>query len=98
MERAVALTRFEKISVEDLPERIRDYRRSHVILSSENPQELAPLDEVERRYIQHVLETVGGNRTVAARVLGLDRKTLYRKLRRHEEGEIDAGGVSDASG
>ena len=39
------------------------------------------LDEVERRYILHVLEAVGGSRTIAARVLGLDRKTLYRRLK-----------------
>jgi DNA-binding NtrC family response regulator len=38
------------------------------------------MEEVERRYIQHVLNTVGGNKTTASRILGLDRKTLYRKL------------------
>ena len=42
--------------------------------------EMIPLREVERRYVLHVLEMCGGNRTEAARVLGLDRKTLYRKL------------------
>jgi DNA-binding NtrC family response regulator len=42
---------------------------------------LAPLEEVERRYILHVLQCAGNNRTLAARILGLDRKTLYRKLR-----------------
>jgi len=44
--------------------------------------ELIPLREVQRRYVLHVLELCGGNRTDAARVLGLDRKTLYRKLLR----------------
>ncbi len=43
--------------------------------------ELVPLDQVERRYIEHVLERSGGNRTLAAKILGLDRKTLYRKLK-----------------
>ena len=42
--------------------------------------EMIPLREIERRYVLHVLEQCGGNRTEAARVLGLDRKTLYRKL------------------
>ena len=42
--------------------------------------EMIPLREVERRYVLQVLEHCGGNRTEAARVLGLDRKTLYRKL------------------
>jgi DNA-binding NtrC family response regulator len=42
------------------------------------------MQEVERRYIARVLETVGGNKTLAARILGFDRKTLYRKLGRSE--------------
>jgi DNA-binding NtrC family response regulator len=80
IERAVVLTRYEKISVDDLPEKIRDYKTSNMLFGSDNPSELIPVQEVERRYILHVLKTVGGNKTLAARVLGLDRKTLYRKL------------------
>jgi two-component system response regulator HydG len=83
IEHAVALTRFETISVEDLPERIRAYRRSDVVVAAQDPTELAPLDEVERRYILHVLEAVGGNRTLAAKKLGVGRKTLYRKLEQY---------------
>jgi DNA-binding NtrC family response regulator len=80
MERAVALTSFDRIVVEDLPERIREYRRSDVLVASQDPSELVSLEEVERRYILRVLESVGGNKTFAARILGLDRRTLYRKL------------------
>ena len=40
------------------------------------------LDELERRYVTRVLEMVGGNKSSAARVLGLDRTTLYRMLSR----------------
>jgi DNA-binding NtrC family response regulator len=83
IERAVALTRFDKLIVEDLPEKIRDYRSSQVIIGGDDPGELVPLEEVERRYILHALGAVGGNRTAAARTLGLDRKTLYRKLRQY---------------
>jgi two-component system response regulator HydG len=83
IERAVALTRFDKLTVEDLPEKIRDYRSSQVVLGGNDPGELVPLEEVEHRYILHVLDAVGGNRTLAARTLGLDRKTLYRKLRQY---------------
>ena len=85
LERAVALTRFDEITVDDLPEKIRDYhelaragRRQRAI-----PSELPTLDEVERRYILRVLEAVHGNKTLASRILGLDRKTLYRKLERY---------------
>lgn len=80
VERAVALTRFNKLAAEDLPEKIREYRSSQVFIGGDDPSELVPLEEVERRYIDHVLRAVDGNKTVAARILGLDRKTLYRKL------------------
>ena len=88
IERAVALARFEQIVVEDLPEKIRDYRASHVLVASDDPSELVPMEEVERRYILRVLEAVGGNKTAAARILGFERKTLYRKL---ERWGIDSG-------
>jgi two-component system response regulator HydG len=80
IEHAVALTRYEEITVEDLPEKIRAYRGSHVLVGGDDPTELVPMEEVERRYILHVMQAVGGNKTLAARVLGLDRKTLHRKL------------------
>lgn len=87
IERAVALTRFEKIAVEDLPEKIRNHRSSQVFIGGEDPSELVPMEEIERRYILHVLKSVGGNKTTAARILGLDRKTLYRKLQQYGEGD-----------
>ncbi|HLK40515.1 MAG TPA: helix-turn-helix domain-containing protein, partial [Polyangiaceae bacterium] len=80
IERAVALTRHDHLRVEDLPERVRDYHRSHVLVVSDDPSELVPMEEVERRYIQRVLEAVQGNKAAAARVLGYDRKRLYRKI------------------
>jgi two-component system response regulator HydG len=80
IEHAVALTQFEQLTVDDLPEKIQAYRRSHVLVASDNPQELVSLEEVERRYVSRVMEAVGGNKTLAAQVLGIGRKTLYRKL------------------
>ena len=44
--------------------------------------DLVPLDEIRRRHVTMVLEACGGNRTNAAQVLNIDRKTLYRKLLR----------------
>jgi two-component system response regulator HydG len=85
IERAVALTRHAELTVEDLPERIRNYRSREFQIGGENPDELLPLHEIERRYIRHVLDAVDGNKTQAARVLGLDRKTLYRKLSRSDD-------------
>ena len=77
---AVALAQYEQVTVDDLPEKIRAYRPSHVLIAAEDPSELVPLEEAERRYILRVVESVGGNKTLAARVLGIGRKTLYRKL------------------
>jgi two-component system response regulator HydG len=81
IERAVALTRYENIAVEDLPEPLRAYRRSRLVFDADDPSAIVPLGEVERRYILRVVESVHGNRAVAAQLLGLDRKTLYRKLK-----------------
>jgi two-component system response regulator HydG len=87
LERAVALTRFELVAVEDLPERVRSYKRSHVLVASEDPTELVSLEEVERRYILRVLEATGGNKTLAAQILGVDRRTLHRKFDRYSSDE-----------
>jgi transcriptional regulator with PAS, ATPase and Fis domain len=84
MERAVALARFAEITVDDLPPKIRDYKQSHVLLTSSDPTELVTLEEVEGRYIQRVMEAVAWNKSVATRVLGIDRSTLYRKLERYK--------------
>jgi two-component system response regulator HydG len=89
IERAVALTRYDNIAVDDLPEKIRDYKCSQVFIGGSDPTELVPLEEVERRYILHVLRSLSGNKTLASRVLGLDRKTLYRKLQQYGSGEAE---------
>ncbi|WP_153555685.1 sigma-54-dependent transcriptional regulator [Roseimaritima sediminicola] len=81
IERAVALTRYDKITLEDLPEKISQYRADTVFIGGLDPAELVTMEEIERRYIEHVLAAVGGNQTQAARILGLDRKTIYRKIK-----------------
>jgi two-component system, NtrC family, response regulator AtoC len=44
--------------------------------------DLVDLDTVKRAHVHFVLAAVGGNRSLAARILGVDRKTLYRHLAR----------------
>jgi DNA-binding NtrC family response regulator len=51
--------------------------------------DLPTLDELERRYLLHVLEVVGGSRTNAAKVMGIDRRTLYRMAERFKVGLAD---------
>ena len=80
IERAVVLARFERLTPEDLPEKVRTFRHSHVLVAGDDPAELLSIEEVEKRYVLRVMETVRGNKTIAAQVLGYDRKTLYRKL------------------
>ncbi|HET6611225.1 MAG TPA: sigma-54 dependent transcriptional regulator [Kofleriaceae bacterium] len=83
IERAVALTRYREIAVEDLPDKLREYKSWHVVLAGDDTSELLPMSEVERRYIMRVLKEVKGNKTMAARILGFQRRTLYRKLDRY---------------
>lgn len=84
IEHAVALSRFDKIVPDDLPEKIRLFRNNYILLGAEDPMELISMEEMERRYIMHVLKTTGGNRTLTARILQVDRKTLYRKLQSYD--------------
>ena len=84
IERAVTLTSNEELAVEDLPDRIRRFRSTELFAPGAAASTLTTLEEVERRYILLVLDAVGGNKTLAATKLGLDRKTLYRKLDQYE--------------
>ena len=56
------------------------------MVSANQPEEIVTIDELERRYILRVLSLVGGNKSRAAQVLGFDRRTLYRKLERYQNG------------
>ncbi len=82
LERAVALTSGQEITADDLPHRLQGVAPS-VLPPSDTPvEDLVSMQVIESRYIQQVLEAVGHNKARAARVLGFDRKTLYRKLER----------------
>jgi two-component system response regulator HydG len=87
-QRAVALTGFDQITVDDLPKTLRDHTPSRAEpVGDGDADQLLPLAEVERRYIQKVLGMLDGNKSQAARALGIDRRTLYRKLERFEKQE-----------
>ncbi len=77
IERAVALGTHTEITPEDLPPAIRMRELSY-------PRDSLPagltLQELERDYITKVMERTGGHQIKAAKVLGIDRRTLYRKL------------------
>ena len=79
IERAVTLSRGDKISPDDLPAAVQGARGDRRVLD-EAAERTLPLHELEKEYIKKVLEKTGGNKYQAAHALGIDRKTLYRKL------------------
>ncbi len=85
IERAVTLATHDQLRVSDLPERVQRFKKSRVgppLASVADPECVPTLREFQEEYIQNVLSSVDGNKTKAARLLGLDRRTLYRKLER----------------
>ena len=55
------------------------------VLTAETEAELITLKALEVRYLQRVLSLVGGNKSRAAEILGVDRRTLYRMLERNTD-------------
>ena len=68
---------------QDFPEPIGDASKKATGLAEDMPS----LAELSRRYAAHVLQHVGGNKSEAARLLGVDRKTLYKLLEAPEPEE-----------
>jgi DNA-binding NtrC family response regulator len=79
VERLGLFNRGRLIELQDLPEK---FRQKHVPLERSLFEGLPALEDVERRYLFHVLKTVGGNRKRAAEIMRIDRRTLYRMLDR----------------
>jgi DNA-binding NtrC family response regulator len=85
VEHAALHARGASIAPEDLPPRLQAAEVREAAARSPLAalfDDLPTLDELERRYLLHVLEVVGGRRTRAAGVLGIDRRTLYRMAER----------------
>ncbi len=92
VERAVAFCPSGEIKPAHFPRRIQEAGRNTAVPLSTNGMEmlvkqeerLPTLENIERRYIEHVLEAVEGNKRKAAQILGIGRRTLYRKLDEQE--------------
>jgi two-component system response regulator AtoC len=85
VERAVSLSHGPLLLPEDLPESIRDEPDSSEVLKGQvegDPDALLTLDEVEKRHLARVLKETRGNKVKAAKILGIDRRTLYRMAER----------------
>ncbi|MCA8923371.1 MAG: sigma-54-dependent Fis family transcriptional regulator [Planctomycetes bacterium] len=85
IERAVALTQHDHLIVDDLPPKLRNYTPPNTpgAPPPQDPEALPTLAELERQHVLRVLEAVEWNKARAARILGLDRKTLYRRLEQY---------------
>lgn len=94
LERGIALCHSDLISEEDLPQHVRE-RRPADFLGAAVARRMT-LSELEREFIEAVLADEAGNKTRAAQRLGLDRKTLYRKL--EEYAKVDGKLEPPASG
>jgi two-component system response regulator HydG len=81
LERAVILTPGDRIGVDVLPERVTQ-RKIEPLVTGRTPPN-PTLEAVERAYIAWVLQSVAGNKSRAAEMLGIDPSTLYRKLTRY---------------
>jgi DNA-binding NtrC family response regulator len=80
----------DTIDVRDLPESIRTGAAAK---ETPEPGELPPLAEVVRRYVRQVLERVDGNKARAAKILGINRATVYRILEDGKTAVADAAGA-----
>jgi DNA-binding NtrC family response regulator len=88
---AALYARGSVVTPEDLPEKIRHEAVNEALGHPVAFADLPSLDELERRYIIHVLQAVSGSRTRAAEVLGIDRRTLYKKAERYGINLKDTG-------
>jgi DNA-binding NtrC family response regulator len=89
IERGVALAPGRQLGIKDLPSTLIEHS-VHVVRDESG--RLPTLAEREADYIRHVLEHSGQNRTRAAKILGIDRVSLWRKLKKYgleEESQLD---------
>jgi DNA-binding NtrC family response regulator len=84
VERGVALCQGDTLEAAHLPD---DLRELSIRTFRKKEGRIPTLDEQERDYIHWVLEEANGNQTVAAQILGIDRVSLWRKLKRYESGK-----------
>jgi DNA-binding NtrC family response regulator len=92
IERAAAMARGASLAPDDLPERLRSGGHATSVLSQARESQMT-LRQLEQTYVAETLRRAGGNKSRAAEMLGLDRKTLYRKLEEcREAGLIDDPG------
>ncbi|MBI5204062.1 MAG: sigma-54-dependent Fis family transcriptional regulator [Nitrospirae bacterium] len=79
IERGVALSNSNTIEIAHLPE---DLKELSIMTFRKKEGKIPSLEEQETAYINWVLKEVGGNKTLASQILGIDRVSLWRKLKK----------------
>ncbi|MCK4774968.1 MAG: hypothetical protein KAT30_09285, partial [Candidatus Krumholzibacteria bacterium] len=81
IERAILLLRTDTLETTDLPDKLVSPRRKAVVNETEplNPT----LESIEKAYIHFVMSQTDGKKSQAAKILGIDTSTLYRKIERY---------------
>jgi two-component system response regulator HydG len=85
--RALAFARYDALTVDDLPDKVRSYESDRFVVSANDEMEIVTLVELERRYVKRVLALLNGNKSRTAQMLGIDRRTLYRKAEKWNDEE-----------
>ncbi|MFT3696430.1 MAG: sigma-54 dependent transcriptional regulator [Kofleriaceae bacterium] len=80
LERMVAMSGGGPLEIDGLPPKVRDFVPERIEMDMTKPDSLVSLDEMKVRYAQQALDMASGNKTTAARMLGIDRRSLYRLL------------------
>jgi DNA-binding NtrC family response regulator len=89
IQRGVILARNNILTINELPPKVVGREISPARILSEAVDKRMSLDQIEHDYIRAILEAVDGNKTEAASILQIDRKTLYRKLEESARGLAD---------
>jgi two-component system response regulator HydG len=100
IERAVVLCRDEVVGLDDLPDAVRASAPGRALPPS-NALTIpvgTPLEEIERIVIRETLRHTRGDKNLAARLLGVAPRTIYRKLDRDEDGRLVDPGPDDGTG
>jgi DNA-binding NtrC family response regulator len=83
IERAALLCKGSEIEAADFPERVRSQKTEQVAVVSDAEPANPTLESIEKAYIHFVMSQTDGNKAKAAKILGIDNSTLYRRLERY---------------
>jgi two-component system response regulator HydG len=83
LQRACAMNSGPEIQVADLPSAI-NRKNGHATIDGDSSTKIIPISELERKTILNTITQLNGDKLLAARLLGIGKTTLYRKLKEYE--------------